>query len=231
MIAEKDKAFPYFERSERTERNEEIKALYKQVKKGELFSSKCKNIFARSIAKDAKVLDLGSSSGRIFTVFSELGITDTHGADIADYLTMDRPNGSFKTFDFSADHFPYSDAEFDAITNIEVIEHLENPYHFLRECARILKKEGTLIVSTPNVDHLYNRITFFLRGRFYRFLNGNDHIMPFADYVVFKGAGKYFSLEKKEYLFGEMPYRIFSKFSYPENKFFGRTAFFIFKKK
>ncbi len=231
MIHKRDKAFPYLARNERTQVNGEIRELYKEVNRGELFAPKCLKLFKRYLPAQGKVLDLGSSSGRIFNLFEKMGLTDTHGADIADYLTLARPTGSFSTFDFSADRFPYEDGAFDALTSIEVIEHLENPYHFLRECARILKPGGVLIISTPNPDHIFNRISFLLHGRFYRFLDGNDHIMLFAHYLLSKGALKYFDLVKREYLFGELPYRIFSKFHYPENKMFGRTAFYILKKR
>jgi 2-polyprenyl-3-methyl-5-hydroxy-6-metoxy-1,4-benzoquinol methylase len=225
------KAFPYLERTERGDASSLVKNAYKEVDQGELFSPKTPKIFAQYLPKGGKVLDLGSSSGRIFPILESIGITDTHGADIDEYLTVARPAGSFSTFDFSTDRFPYEDASFDGITSIEVVEHLENPYHFLRECARILKPGGVLIVSTPNPDHFYNKISFLVRGKFYRFLDGNDHIMLFAHYVLSKGALKYFDLVAREYMFGEMPYRIFSKFTYPENKTFGRTAFYILKKK
>jgi SAM-dependent methyltransferase len=33
-----------------------------------------------------------------------------------------------------------------------VIEHLENPRHFLREVAKILTPGGTLMLTTPNTD-------------------------------------------------------------------------------
>lgn len=231
MIQEQDKAFPYLDRKERGKVNDDIRSLYKNVNRGELFAPKTRELFSRYLQKGSKVLDLGSSSGRVFPLLESIGIADTHGSDIADYLTHGRPNGSFKTFDFSTDVFPYEDATFDGLTSIEVIEHLENPYHFLRESARILKPGGILILSTPNPDHIFNKLSFFLRGRFYRFLDGNDHIMLFSDPILRKGALKYFELLTKEYLFGEFPYRFLSRFTYPENKWFGRTAFYILKKK
>jgi len=40
----------------------------------------------------------------------------------------------------------------------EVIEHLNNPDLFLRECNRILKKGGYLVLTTPNLCAWYNRI-------------------------------------------------------------------------
>ncbi len=225
------KAFPYLERSERAKVNDNIKALYKNVARGELFSPKTVVILKKYIPTGSTVLDLGSSSGRIFTLFEQIGVTKTHGADIADYLTVARPKESFSTFDFSADRFPYEDDSFDALTSIEVIEHLENPYHFLREAARILKPGGVFILSTPNPDHVFNKISFFIHGTFYRFLDGNDHIMLFAHYLISKGARKYFEILSTQYMFGQFPYRFFNRFSFPENKTFGRTAFYIFRKK
>jgi len=39
---------------------------------------------------------------------------------------------------------------FDTIICGELIEHLENPYHLLRDLHHLLKKDGRLIISTPN---------------------------------------------------------------------------------
>lgn len=227
-----NKAFPYLKAGELESSVQELRTAYKEQNRGELFSSKMDTILQAFVLKDGQMLDLGSSNGRIFTILDRLRITDhTNGADIADYLSVGKPKESFKTFDFSTAIFPYEDNTFDAITNIEVVEHLENPYHFLREVGRIMKPGGLLILSTPNPLHIFNRLSFLLRGKFYRFLDGNDHIMLFAHYVLTKGALRFFTLEATEYMFGEMPYRTLSKFKYPENSLFGRTVFYILKKK
>jgi SAM-dependent methyltransferase len=39
---------------------------------------------------------------------------------------------------------------FDTIICGEFIEHLENPYKFLRDCRKLLQNNGLLILSTPN---------------------------------------------------------------------------------
>lgn len=42
------------------------------------------------------------------------------------------------------------DSTFDVIVSFEMYEHLEKPREYLRECARVLKPGGRLILSTPN---------------------------------------------------------------------------------
>lgn len=46
---------------------------------------------------------------------------------------------------------PFDNGEFNNILAGEIIEHLENPSYFVRECHRVLKKDGVLIMTTPNV--------------------------------------------------------------------------------
>ncbi len=47
---------------------------------------------------------------------------------------------------------------FDTIIAGELIEHSETPEKFVRECKRVLKPSGIVIVTTPNVKSLVNRI-------------------------------------------------------------------------
>jgi SAM-dependent methyltransferase len=49
---------------------------------------------------------------------------------------------------------PQADASVDVVVNFQVIEHLWDQTQFVRECARVLRPSGLLMVSTPN------RITF-----------------------------------------------------------------------
>src|SRR5688572_2504471 len=61
--------------------------------------------------------------------------------------------------------FPFRDRSFDALLSIEGIEHFENQAAFLRECARVLKPGGLLLLTTPNVMHLSARMSAFLTGQ------------------------------------------------------------------
>src|SRR6266404_1413156 len=45
------------------------------------------------------------------------------------------------------EQLPFADASFDYLVSIEGIEHTENPFRFLRECARVLKPTGKLYLT------------------------------------------------------------------------------------
>ena len=50
----------------------------------------------------------------------------------------------------------------DIIIAGEIIEHIYNSIKFIKECNRILKKGGFLILSTPNICSLKNRFKVFV---------------------------------------------------------------------
>src|SRR5262245_41605805 len=46
------------------------------------------------------------------------------------------------------EELPFPDQSFDYVVSIEGIEHTENSFRFLRECARVLKVGGRLFLTT-----------------------------------------------------------------------------------
>jgi SAM-dependent methyltransferase len=61
--------------------------------------------------------------------------------------------------------FPFADDSFDVVVSMEGIEHFENQTAFLRECARVLRPCGWLLLTTPNILHLNARLAGFLTGQ------------------------------------------------------------------
>jgi SAM-dependent methyltransferase len=59
---------------------------------------------------------------------------------------------------------PYDDASFDAVVSIEVVEHVENQFAFLREVARIAKPGARIVVTTPNTLNANSRLRSLAQG-------------------------------------------------------------------
>lgn len=66
---------------------------------------------------------------------------------------------------------------YDAVTMIEVVEHLPKPLNTLRSIKRLLKKEGRIVVSTPNRWAFLHKIKSAITG--YDYLYDPLHIQLF----------------------------------------------------
>jgi 2-polyprenyl-3-methyl-5-hydroxy-6-metoxy-1,4-benzoquinol methylase len=68
---------------------------------------------------------------------------------------------------------PFNASEFDVVLLIEVLEHvIDDPRHVLKEVARILRHEGTLVLTTPNLASIYNRLRLLMGKQPQLYLNG-----------------------------------------------------------
>jgi len=59
---------------------------------------------------------------------------------------------------------PFADASFDFVCSIEVVEHLEDQFAFVRELFRVVKPGGRVIITTPNVLNINSRIRTLVCG-------------------------------------------------------------------
>jgi SAM-dependent methyltransferase len=64
---------------------------------------------------------------------------------------------TYREFNIEEDEFPYEDGQFDGVVYAEILEHLiRDPIAVFAEIHRILKRDGWLIVTTPNVARRHN---------------------------------------------------------------------------
>jgi SAM-dependent methyltransferase len=115
--------------------------------------------------------------------------------------TERRPGGAGWLAVDLEDNLPFRAATFDLILLLEVIEHLPDIPHVLRELARTLKPGGVAIVTTPNRLNVSSRIHYLLSGFYkgrraplpyrYRVADGrNWHIMGLNDlHWIARGEG------------------------------------------
>lgn len=59
---------------------------------------------------------------------------------------------------------PYRDDSFDFVVCVEGLEHIENPANAVREFKRVLKTNGKLIVSVPNILNIEERLKWLFSG-------------------------------------------------------------------
>jgi len=86
------------------------------------------------------------------------------------------------------DPLAFGDGEFDLVLAVEVMEHLENPWGFLRESLRVLRENGCFVFTTPNVSSLLSRLVFLCEGTFPYFRDesfaGCHHVTPIFPWSV-----------------------------------------------
>jgi len=113
-----------------------------------------------------RMLDAGTGVGTLAYIFRKLG-WNVIACDIDETYYK---GGHFLKLDLNQT-LPFKDETFDAVVCKHVIEHLENPYHILREFYRVLKKEGILVFSTPNITSISSRLLFMRTGNLLYFEN------------------------------------------------------------
>jgi len=105
-----------------------------------------------------RVLDIGCFNGYFLDILKEKGY-ETYGIDASTEAIKICNSKGHKTIEANLEeNFPFEDNFFDAITGLEIIEHLADTDNLLKEIKRTLKPKGILIFSTPNFFSLSRRL-------------------------------------------------------------------------
>lgn len=129
---------------------------------------KALELVERFVPVGSRIADLAAGEGAFSVELKNLGY---------DVLAVDASDANWKANDIAlrlcdfdkefADRILVDDGGqgFDAVVAIEIVEHLENPFMFIRECAKMLKPGGVLFLTTPNVEAVFSRLLFLYTGR------------------------------------------------------------------
>jgi SAM-dependent methyltransferase len=109
--------------------------------------------------KTHDILDLGCGEGDVSIALHELTGSRVVGIDISEVVVERvRKRGMEAHRVVVGDEpLPFADSAFDLVFMAEVLEHLHHPDRAVTEIARILRPEGHLLITTPNLACLPNR--------------------------------------------------------------------------
>lgn len=112
--------------------------------------------FSQPYIQKKRVLDLACGTGYGAKSLLDSGASEVFGVDIspeAISYAQSHFQASNLTFQLgSAEKLPFDNSFFDVVTSFETIEHLDKEIRskYLQELRRVLKDDGTILISTPN---------------------------------------------------------------------------------
>lgn len=120
---------------------------------------------AKPYVRGKRVLDAACGEGYGSRLMHEWGAASVVGVDVSE-VAVEKAKRLFETDKVNylvhdVESLPFPDNFFDVVVSLETIEHLTNPEIFLRELRRVLKKNGTAIISCPNDNYYAQNVPNF----------------------------------------------------------------------
>ncbi len=213
---------------EKYHKKNDIKEFYEDSSRGEVYSPRSRaKIRTESIwssvddrlevvscslnnylknTKDKIILDIGCGDG-IYESLLNRKILDNNlfvGLDVSEEQIKKSQNYFQRLISCNIDfeNLPFENESVDYIIFSEVLEHLFHPDKAISEITRVLKKNGLLFFTCPNLSHLDIRLSmlFFGTSEFIDYERNKEHIRffsfktlknIFSDYraIEYKGVG------------------------------------------
>lgn len=115
--------------------------------------------FMRRVPGKGRLLDVGCSTGQFLNLARDAGhsvsgieFSDDSRVFAASHFGLSVESGCIQ----DSDHEPGS---LDVVTMFDVIEHVRDPLSDMAEVMRLLRPGGWFVLSTPNIDGLFPRLS------------------------------------------------------------------------
>jgi SAM-dependent methyltransferase len=99
--------------------------------------------------RGASVIDIGCGGGAFLDLIKGFA-GSTVGVEPAGYYHEGLSRKGHLTYASTSEALERWENQLDLAVSFSVLEHVDDPLSFLREAKRLLKKDGRLIISTPN---------------------------------------------------------------------------------
>ncbi len=131
-----------------TKKTEDILNFLKKINPGKFYSGK-------------KILDVGCSNGEFLYHAKKSGF-ETFGVELNKRTADISAKNGIRVFNGLLQDAGFKSDFFDSIFLGDIIEHVLSPGDFVKECNRLMRRGGIIVVSTPNLDCFWSRFTLML---------------------------------------------------------------------
>jgi SAM-dependent methyltransferase len=129
---------------------------------------KLTEMFERVVTPDRDALDVGCGDGSKSGTWLSAHALSYVGVDVSQpAIELARAGGLDARVINDASELPFADGSFDVVVISEVLEHLFDPLGAAREVRRVLRANGDLLVTVPNVAHWRVRADMAILGRWH----------------------------------------------------------------
>lgn len=176
--------------------------------------------------KDYMVLDIGCGEGILLRNLVERFDVEAYGMDVVPF--KGERYGFIKA---DGQNLPFKDNTFDIVYSLGAIEHFHSPQKAVSESSRVLKRDGQVLFTVPNVFSLHTFIDRPIRRVLRLWLIGVEKSFKASELQNSLEQGG-FSKIRYKYLFynpqrGSIPVRIYKRLDNLVSRLFDFWGFFI----
>lgn len=137
-----------------------------------------------TLKKGSNVLDVGCGYGNVSEVFVKQEC-NVYGIEINDAALIELESKGINPLKIDISQDFSLDNKFDLILLLDILEHVFDPAKLLINCRKLLKDEGTMIISIPLYFDILDRLRILFTGSIISYDNlcyGKDFYRRFRSY-------------------------------------------------
>ncbi len=103
--------------------------------------------------EDVKILNVGCGTGGTIPLLEKYGILTN--VDVCDVAIVFMKTYGYEATQVDGVKMPYADESFDLVVAFDVLEHIEEDNAALREWRRVMKQDGSIVITVPAYQWLW----------------------------------------------------------------------------